>query len=403
MKGTERLQRIKRMIEYIGLLAKHVLLKPVARALYGRKHLWIISERGTDARDNGYFLFRYLCRQHPEQPVYYVISKASADYPRVAALGHAVQKDSLLHWLLFLAADVRISTHKNGAVPSGNWRYKAFVNARETKGRRVLLQHGVTKDDMKELYRSAAGFSLFICGAKPEYDYVLSRFGYSEAEVRYTGFARFDGLHDLEIKRQILIMPTWRDWLSPHYQGRGPEPRRMEDSLYVQKWKAVLGNGRLGELAGQYGVSFVFYPHYEMQPFLRLFEQESPQVTLADFTHYDVQQLLRESMLLITDYSSVFFDFAYMQKPVLYYQFDEAEYRAKHYAQGYFDYRRDGFGEVLTEEAALLDALEGYLKEDCRLKSEYARRIQRFFPLHDQRNCERIYHEIVRLQGGRAS
>lgn len=42
---------------------------------------------------------------------------------------------------------------------------------------------------------------------------------------------------------------------------------------------------------------------------------------------YDVQQLLKESLLLITDYSSVFFDMMYMNKPVIFYQFDENQYR----------------------------------------------------------------------------
>ena len=100
-------------------------------------------------------------------------------------------------------------------------------------------------------------------------------------------------------------------------------------------------------------------------------------------------------MLLITDFSSVFFDFAYMQKPVLYYQFDEEEYRASHYAQGYFDYRRDGFGEVVTEETELLELLEQYLENDCSLKPEYRQRTEGFFTLHDMHNCERIYNEII--------
>ena len=92
-----------------------------------------------------------------------------------------------------------------------------------------------------------------------------------------------------------------------------------------------------------------------------------------------------------------FFDFAYMRKPVLYYQFDEEEFRANHYAKGYFDYRRDGFGEVVTEEEKALDLLEQYLENGCRLKPAYRARIQEFFPLHDQNNCERIYHEIMKL------
>lgn len=390
--------RFVRAVAYYGLLAKHFLLKPIAQILYGGKHIWLICERGTDARDNGYHFYRYVCEKHPEQHAYYIIDKQSADYPRVAALGNVVQRGSLKHWLLHLGAEVIICTHNNGYVPGENWRYRRFISRQKCNQKVVFLQHGITKDDILGLHKENTDFKLFICGARPEYEYILKGFGYSEDEVKYTGFARFDQLHHFTTKRQVLIMPTWRDWLSPNFSGNGLSERDVEHSIYVQRWSALLKNERIQALAKKYNVQFVFYPHYEMQPFLHLFGEGNDQIAFADFAHYDVQNLLKESMLLITDYSSVFFDFAYMAKPVLFYQFDEAEFRAHHYAQGYFDYRRDGFGEVVTEGAELLELIEQYLSGDCRLKPMYKKRIDGFFPLHDDKNCERIYTEILKLQ-----
>ena len=50
---------------------------------------------------------------------------------------------------------------------------------------------------------------------------------------------------------------------------------------------------------------------------------------------------------MLTDYSSVAFDFAYLRKPIVYAHFDkEAFFSGEHsYTAGYFDYERDGFGE----------------------------------------------------------
>lgn len=172
----------------------------------------------------------------------------------------------------------------------------------------------------------------------------------------------------------------------------------MLESRYFKCWCNLLKSGRLAALAEAHGVQFIFYPHHEVQKYIRSFQTASLNIILANFAGYDVQQLLKESMLLITDYSSVFFDFAYMEKPVLYYQFDEDEFRAKHYEEGYFDYRRDGFGEVVTEERTLLDLIEAYLAKGCGLKEAYAKRIDSFFPLHDGNNCERIYHQIMKLK-----
>lgn len=48
---------------------------------------------------------------------------------------------------------------------------------------------------------------------------------------------------------------------------------------------------------------------------------------------------------MVTDYSSVAFDFAYMKKSLVYAQFDrEAFFEGQTYDEGYFNYETDGFG-----------------------------------------------------------
>ena len=51
-----------------------------------------------------------------------------------------------------------------------------------------------------------------------------------------------------------------------------------------------------------------------MQNNLQEFQTSSDNIILADWKNYDIQELLKESAFLITDYSSVFMDFAYMRK-----------------------------------------------------------------------------------------
>jgi CDP-glycerol glycerophosphotransferase (TagB/SpsB family) len=120
---------------------------------------------------------------------------------------------------------------------------------------------------------------------------------------------------------------------------------------------------------------------------------------IAPFDDYDVQTLLIESKLLVTDFSSVFFDFGYMGKPVIHYQFDREQYINEHYdyTKGYFDYDRDGFGEVATHGDRLVDLIIGYVASDFALRDQYKQRIDRFFPLCDNHNCDRIYAEIERV------
>ena len=97
---------------------------------------------------------------------------------------------------------------------------------------------------------------------------------------------------------------------------------------------------------------------------------------------------------MITDYSSVFFDFSYMSKPVIFYQFDEREFREKQYAEGYFDYHNTVLGDFAATEEETLDLLEKQLLNGLSLRSEELTRS--FFPLWDKHNNERIYEEIKR-------
>ena len=104
--------------------------------------------------------------------------------------------------------------------------------------------------------------------------------------------------------------------------------------------------------------------------------------------------------VLITDYSSVFFDVGYMEKPVIYYQFDLEEFRKYHYQEGYFSYEAHGFGPVVQTEEALMDELYACAENDFRMQKEYRARLDAFYPVRDTQNCERTY-QILREMAGR--
>ena len=135
----------------------------------------------------------------------------------------------------------------------------------------------------------------------------------------------------------------------------------------------------------------VFYLHREAQKYTHLFESLHPRVEIAAFPETDVQQLLKESKVMITDYSSVAMDFALMDKPVIYYQFDQEEFREKHLAKGYYDYYQDGFGPICVSEKELLESIEKAVRGEEELM--YAKRRETFFTLKDCNNCQKHHQE----------
>ena len=102
------------------------------------------------------------------------------------------------------------------------------------------------------------------------------------------------------------------------------------------------------------------------------------------------------SDLILTDYSSVVFDFAYLRKPILYYQgYREEFFSGEHtLTVGYFDYEKDGFGEVTYTMEDAVNQLISYMESGCKLKDQYRTRMDHFFAFHDRNCCKRIYQKI---------
>ena len=93
---------------------------------------------------------------------------------------------------------------------------------------------------------------------------------------------------------------------------------------------------------------------------------------------------------MITDYSSVAFDFAYLKKPVIYYQ-NSDDY---HYKEGYFNFETMGFGEVVSNENELINKIEEYIVTESVMEDKYQDRVNKFFSYHDKENCKRVYSWI---------
>lgn len=360
-----------------------------------RRDLWLICDNGVEASDNGYHLFEYIRKNHPEQDCVYAVNKDSRDRDKVSRLGKLVDYGTFRHWILYLAAKVNISSQKGGK-PNFAVCYLLEVYG-ILHNIRVFLQHGVILTDIEFLYYENTKMSMFVTSTYREWEYVNSRYGYPEGVVQLLGLARFDKLHDFEtIPKQILIMPTWRDWLGTNALAKYPEKDRANfmSSEYFKRWSAVVKSSRLKEICEKYGCTVMFCPHRDTQRFIDCFESDNPYLTVCDYDHFNVQELLKSSAFMITDFSSVQIDFAYMKKPIAYFHFDYEDYTARHYHKGYYDYEKDGFGPAFSDEDTLLDYVEKKATENFTNDDIYIERHKSFFTLYDTDNCKRNYEAI---------
>ena len=382
-----------RFIKYGLDMSKIALCKVISIIMKFNKNnrdIWLIGERKDEAKDNGYHLFKYIRSNHPEQKIYYIIEKKSNDVKKIEQYKNIIYYDSFKHYLYYVMSTKLICAHQSSTVPSSPvcWKlldYKLF------KKKKIYIKHGIIKEKIKSHMYENTKFDMIVCGAKPEYDFVKSELGYPVESVKYLGLCRFDNLHNFNVKNQILVMPTWRAWFGSTW-GKEDDDDFLE-SDYFKNYQALITNKKLEKYLEENDTELIFYPHYEMQRYLKYFETDSKKIIIADSKKYDVQQLLKESKLLITDYSSVAFDFAYMKKPIIYYQFDKEEYDSKHYAKGYFEYERDGFGPVLKE----IDEVVDEIYKSNKNENLYCEKIDSFFKLRDDNNCYRHFNEIKKI------
>ncbi len=362
--------------------------------------IWIFMDRMDKADDNAEHLFRYSNLINDGIKKYFIISKDSNDFERMQRYGKVIAKDSLKHKILYLFSEKIISSHADEWVINPFYRAEGFYRGLR-KNNFIFLQHGITKDDLSGwLNKYAKNIKMFLTAGKQEYKSILEfNYNYNEKDVALLGFPRFDNLKR-ERNKQILIMPTWRQKIvAPLNQQNGIRPYsdNFKETEYFKNYNRLINDERILKKVKELGYKLVFFPHPNIQQQMSDFEKNE----LLEIPDYNTsyQKLFNESDLLITDYSSVYFDFSYTKKPVLYYQFDKDKlYDIHTYDEGYFDYETMGFGDVITEYKELVSKILVTLENGCKMEDKYRKRVDEFFAYTDKNNCKRVYEAILEME-----
>lgn len=383
--------------------AKHAFLARIMYRImkpFHKKQIWLISDRTNRGDDNGEAFFKYMQTvKNNKIKCYFVIDKDCDEGKRISKIGKTISTNSKKHKLYHLLSTYVISSQGNNPVVnpmlSGNIYYRDIL----CNNKFVFLQHGVTKDDISSwlnLYnRNIYGF---IVTTNQEYQSIFDYdYFYTEKEVWLTGMPRNDLLYHDE-KKYITLMPTWRKSLMTH-----PDPVTgiwlirddFKESKYYTFYNSLMNDERLLKAAKEYGYKICFKPHPNIEPYIDMFDKNENVIFLDTAKTY--RDIFAEADLLLTDYSSVAFDFAYLRKPIVYAQFDKEEFfsGAHSYTEGYFDYERDGFGEVEYNLEDTVNCLIDYMKNSCKPKEKYLQRINNTFAFSDKNCCERVYKKLI--------
>ena len=74
----------RRIIQGIVITKYYITLVFIIVFKIQVKNIWLLSERGNEARDNAYSLYCYIKQKHPEITVKYVITNNSYDLQKIS-------------------------------------------------------------------------------------------------------------------------------------------------------------------------------------------------------------------------------------------------------------------------------------------------------------------------------
>lgn len=412
-RGRERVapvpakRKVKRVRRYRKRLERRVVHLLARWWPYSKRFrdAWAVMDRVNDADDNGQRLFEHLRENRPDINAWFVVRGGSDAWRRMRAAGvrRLVAHGSLRWKLLMINAAWLISSHARrsiidpralrGILNVSSWRY-------------AFLQHGVIQSDVSH-WLNPADIDLFVVSTPAELQSIVAdgtAYRYSTREMRLTGLPRFDRLlarHQstrAQDRNLVLVAPTWRMWLTlplDRETYRHAVDASFWDSQYLREWTGLLASTEIAEAVERRGWRLGFMPHPDMQPVLRQLELP-PHVEPIPFAGTDVQGIYAQCALLVTDYSSVSFDLAYIERPVVYYQFDsDRVFSGAHIGRvGYFDYRRDGFGPVAESAEDAIAAIVASIKHGPWPTPEYLERSERTFPQRDGDASARVVEAL---------
>ena len=369
----------------------------LGRLLKGRKELWLFSDRMDNAGDNGEVFFRYVCGHCPKDVVpVFAIGKDAACVSRLRSEGKVVFFGTREYRYAFLLADRIISSGAAEFTVNG-WGANRPYLIDLYRSRYYYLQHGVACADLSHwLSKVNKNLSVIFTSANKETKaFREGDYYYSPDQIRLTGMARLDALRNGDAK-QILIMPTWRRSIKESYDSATNSVYfdGFRDTEYFQYYNALINDERLLSAMRQRGYRglFCLHPIHQKQSV----DFQGNDVFKVNEGFVDYNQVFEDSSLMVTDYSSVLFDFAYLRKPVIYTQFDREQFFAdQNYDKGYFDYEEDGFGPVCYDYETTVTALLQQIECGCANPEKYLKRENDFFRYSDHHNCERILVSIL--------
>lgn len=386
-KWLQRIHNVLRRPTFFFRMTERFLFRRMSM-----KDNWIVFESflGKNYSDSCKYIYEYLYKKYGSDFRYiWVVNNKQTDIP-----GGATKVKYLgIGWFYYTS---RAKYYVN------NMRQPIWLNRRKGS---IFLEtwHGTPLKklvfDMEDVHSATPEYKMNVYAQSRKWTYLISDnpfstevfercFLYPAERIIQTGYPRNDILYSPDresistrIKKRlgipadknvILYAPTWRD--DEYY---GPGRYQFALKLDLHRMKEQLGDKYV----------LLLRTHYFIADAIDTSGLDGFAWNVSKYD--DIAELYLISDICVTDYSSVFFDYANLKRPILFYVYDFDKYRDK--LRGfYIDMETELPGPLLKTETELLDAIIHIEDVKNRYKDRYHRFYEQFCCIDDGHAAERI-------------
>lgn len=383
----------KNAIKGFTRLKRYIYNKLFLRFPLKENYIIFESFLGKNYSDSPRNIYEYIIENNMDYQCIWVFNDKNRKIPGNAKI---VKRFSLAYYYYFAVSKYWIN----------NMRQPLHLVKREGN---VFLEtwHGTPLKklvfDMKDVYSANPRYKRDFYMQSRAWDYLLSPNAYSseifrsafkfDNEMLEYGYPRNDILYSPqkdeiitrvkksigipEDKKVVLYAPTWRD--DDFYE---PGKYKFQLQLDLHKMKEVLGD--------EYVVTLRM--HYFIADDINVEGLDGFAFNLSKYD--DISELYLISDILITDYSSVFFDYANLKRPILFFTYDLDKYRDQ--LRGfYLDFENEGPGPLLRTSDDVIDAISNIDEVKKQYADRYGAFYKRFCSWHDGKSTEKVVKRVL--------
>ena len=296
-------------------------------------YIWLFGENNaTTANNNSYYFWKSIVNIEDGIDKYIVLQKNNKNKEIYNKLTDKEKKfvlwhNSIKHYRKYFDADMLFVTLSYlDVVPS---KFLGRDVKLKIKKPVVYLQHGTL--GIKKIGYKGNGYNnnmfRFCIYNKLIKETYMEQNDFKEYQLHYCEYhPRYQELlkkaEQVKEKKQIMWFLTWREYFG----------NNIDTKLFVRNIKKIVSSTKLKEYLEKNNLEFKICLHtfFKGDVLQEVYENISTdKISIAFQPDIDIMDELVKSKVLITDYSSLGFDFTFLNRPVILYQPDRESYLSK--------------------------------------------------------------------------